>query len=128
MKNYIELRKIVIRNDNRKILLLSDMWRMMIANVVSIPMGRWMRGFRLSRVSRDDRFHRTQYAILHDCPLLAATGRGFVYEIRAHSYQHSFRCCVPWEIENTRNSVDAVKRDNVSPECESDPLSVAAGC
>jgi len=38
------------------------------------------------------------------------------------------RCCVPWEIENTPNSVDATKRDNVSPECESDPLSVAAGC
>lgn len=84
--------------------------------------------FSFTSCACDDRFHRKQYAILRGCPLLAAAGRGFVYENRAHSYQHSLACCVPWEIENTPNSVDAAKRDNVSPECESDPLSVATGC
>lgn len=54
------------------------------------PMGQY-RGCDFSFTSRacDDRFHRNQYVILHGCPLLVAAGRGFVYENRAHSYQHS---------------------------------------
>lgn len=45
--------------------------------------------FSFTSCACDDRFHRNQYAILHGCPLLAAAGRGFVYENRARSYQHS---------------------------------------
>ena len=66
--------------------------------------------------------------ILHGCPLLTAAGRGFRLRESRTLVSTLARCCVPWEIENTPNSVDAAKRDNVSPECESDPLSVVADC
>lgn len=70
--------------------------------------------------------------ISHDCLLLAAVNRGCVYEniacTRIDVLSFCVCMCLPQEIENTPNSVDAAKRDNVSRECESDPLSVATGC